>query len=93
MSDHKRNLDEMLNSPKSAQLIKDKTAIMELASSPDAKKLMQLLNQTGGAKLQEAAQAALGGDTSALMELMGKVMQRPEGVQAVEGINRSIRQK
>ncbi len=93
MSENKLNLDEMLNSPQAAQLIKDKRAIMELANSPDAKKLMQLLNQTGGAKLQQAAQAAMGGDASALVELMQRVMQKPEGVKAVEGINRNITKK
>lgn len=93
MSQQKHNLDEMLNAPQNAQLLKDKNAIMELANSSEAKKLMELLNQTGGDKLQAAAQAALEGDASVLMELMGRVMRNPEGVKAVEGINRSIKEK
>jgi len=93
MQENKSNLDEMLSSPQAAQIMKDKRTIMELANSPDAKKLMQLLKQSSGGGLQNAAQAALNGDTSALMELMGRVMQNPEGVKAVEGIGRNIPQK
>jgi hypothetical protein len=54
---------------------------------------MQLLEQSSKGGLQSAAQAALGGDTTALMDLVGRVMQNPEGAKAVEGISRSIPQK
>lgn len=93
MSEHKPNLDEMLNSPEATRLLKDKRAILDLAKSPETKRLMDLLNQSGGGKLQEAAQAAMGGDASALMEIMGKALKQPESAQIVEKLNRSLPNK
>ena len=91
--EQKPNLDEMLNSPQAAEILKDKRMLSDLINSPDTKKLMELLKQTGGAQLQSAAKSAMGGDTSALVELMGRVMQRPEGAKAVEGISKNIPKK
>lgn len=93
MSEHKLNLDEMMNSPHAKQLLKDRHTLMQLANSPDTKKLMQLLNETGGSELQSAAKAALDGNPAELIKLMDQVMHQPEGMKAVEGISRNIPQK
>ena len=93
MPEHRFNLDEMMKDPQAAQLLKNKQKLQQLVNSPDAKKLMELLNQNGGAELQNAAKAAMNGDTAALMGLMQQVMNRPEGAKAMEGISRKIPQK
>ncbi len=60
-----------------------------LARSGDARKLMELLNRQGG--VQEAAQAAAGGDTRALMEMMDRLMRSGEGAALVERIGEQAR--
>jgi hypothetical protein len=93
MPEQNFNLDEMLKDPQAANLLKNKRMLQQLVNSPDAKKLVELLNQNGGANLHSAAKAAMNGDASALMSLIQEVMQRPEGAKAVEGINRNIPKK
>lgn len=93
MPEHNFNLNEMLKDPQAANLLKNKRMLQQLVNSPDAKKLVEMLNQKGGTELQSAAKAAMNGDASALVGLVQEVMQRPEGVKAVEGINRNIPQK
>jgi len=55
-----------------------------LLNSPEARKLVGLLNQAGGDSLPAAAQAAAGGKPQALLDLLGKVTRTPDGARAVE---------
>lgn len=67
-----------------ADLAKNRDAISKLAQSSDAQQLMSLLRQKGG--VQEAAQAAAGGDVSQLMAMMNQLMSTREGAELVERI-------
>ena len=67
-----------------ADLAKNREAITRLAQSSDAQQLMNLLRQKGG--VQEAAQAAAGGDVSQLMAMMNQLMSTREGAELVERI-------
>lgn len=93
MAKPKTNLDELMKNPEAAGLLKNKEAILGLMKSPDTKKLMDLLNQKAGGGLKSAADAAAKGDTSALMGLVGQLMQSKEGAEVVERINKNIPQK
>lgn len=79
----KRNPEHSLKDA-AADLAKNREAISRLAQSSDAQQLMNLLRQKGG--VQEAAQAAAGGDVSQLMAMMNQLMSTREGAELVERI-------
>lgn len=79
-----------LLSPQAAALLKNKAAVKGLMDSPDTKALMSLLNQNAGGGLKNAANAALNGDTAALMGLMQQVMDSKEGAELVHRMERSV---
>ncbi len=90
MQTPKSNLDDLLKSPQGAAVAKHKDEILSLMQSEDAQKLMELLNQSAGGGLKQAADKAMKGDASSLMALMSKVMDSKEGADVVGRINRSI---
>ena len=88
MSKHEPDLDALKKDPQAAQLLKDPGALKSLLSAPETQKLMNLLNQSAGGSLQDAAHAAAKGKPDALMGLLSQVMQSKEGAQAVEGLQK-----
>ena len=62
----------------------DRAALAQLAGSGEAKRLMELLNSQGG--VQQAAKAAAGGDTKALLGMVDRLMKTQEGAALVEQI-------
>ncbi len=90
MQTPKSNLDDLMKSPQGAVIAKHKDQLMDLMRSADAQKLMKLLNESAGSGLKGAADAAMRGDTSQLMDLMGKVMESKEGSDVIGRINRAI---
>ena len=93
MQDPKQKPADVLSSPEAASLLKNKDAVMGLMNSPDAKKLMEMLNQNAGGGLKTAADAAMKGDASALMGLMQQVMGSKEGAAVVDRIQKSVPKK
>ena len=80
------NLDELARSPQAAGLLKHREALMGLAKSPDAQRLMELLNREAGGGLKSAADAAAKGDTGALTGLVQQLMASREGADLVSRI-------
>lgn len=81
---------DFLHSPQAQQILKNKEKVMGMINSPDAQRLMRLLQQTGGDQLQTAAQAAMKGNPQQLTQIMNRIMATPEGAQAVERINKNL---
>ena len=79
-----------LNSPEAAALLKDKGALKKLLSSPEAKKLMSMLNTQDSGQLKSAAEQAKNGDTAALMSMVNGIMKRPDGAKLVEQIEQKF---
>lgn len=79
--------------PQAAKLLGDPAALQALLSSPETKRLMDLLNRQAGAGLRDAAKAAASGRPEALMGLLDQVAHSKEGAQAVEGIRKKTEQK
>lgn len=73
-----------------ADLMKNREAIGKLAQSGQAKRLVQLLDQSGGVKA--AAQAAAAGKPEQLMSMMNQLMSTREGAQLMESISRQVKQ-
>ena len=88
MQDPKQKSADILSSPEAQALLQNKDSIMGLLNSPDAKKLMEMLNQNAGGGLKTAADAAMKGDASALMGLMQQVMGCNEGADVVDRIQK-----
>lgn len=84
------DLNHVLSSPQAADLLKNKQAIESLMKSGEAKRLMELLNQNAGGGLKGAAQSALKGDTSQLMNLVEGLMKNPESAKLVEDLNKKV---
>lgn len=72
------------------QLLKNKEALGKLAQSGQAKRLVEMLDRSGG--VQQAAQAAAAGRPEQLMDMMNRLMSTTEGVQLVESISRQVKQ-
>ncbi len=68
-----------------AELMKNQKALAGLASSGDAKRLVELLERQGG-QVRQAAQAAASGSPQQLMEMMNRLMNSKEGAELVERI-------
>ena len=71
-------------------LLKNRAAIAKLAASRDAKQLMEMLQGMGG--VQQAAQAAAGGDTGALMAMVEGLMHSEQGARIGQNISRQAQQ-
>ena len=70
--------------------MKNREAIGKLAQSGQAKRLVQLLDQSGGVKA--AAQAAAAGKPEQLMSMMNQLMSTREGAQLIESISQQVKQ-
>lgn len=81
---------DILNSPQAAQLLKNKSALLNLLNSPDGKRLAQILSQAGEQNLQNAAQSAAQGDTSAASALLNALKNSPEGAALLERLSKQI---
>ena len=73
-----------------ADLMKNREAIGKLAQSGQAKRLVQLLDQSGVVKA--AAQAAAAGKPEQLMSMMNQLMSTREGAQLIESISQQVKQ-
>ncbi len=74
------------------QLRKNPAALRALMQSRDGQVLMQMLTQgDGGAGLQRAVQSAAKGDTAAMVQMVNRIMESPEGAELVERINKAAR--
>ena len=73
-----------------ADLMKNREAIGNMAQSGQAKRLVQLLDQSGGVKA--AAQAAAAGKPEQLMSMMNQLMSTREGAQLIESISQQVKQ-
>lgn len=80
------NLDDLARNPQAAGLLKHQEALIGLAKSPDAQRLMELLNQEAGGGLKSAADAAAKGDAGALAGLVRQLMSSREGAELVSRI-------
>ena len=73
------------------QLRKNPAALKALMHSQDGQTLMRMLTEGDrGAGLQQAVQSATKGDTTAMVQMINRVMQSPEGAELVERINRAV---
>ena len=86
------NLDELKKDPRAAGLLKNRALLNELVRSPDARKLMGLLDREAAGGLQHAADSAAKGDLSALTRLIRQVAGSSEGARLVQQINEKIDQ-
>ncbi len=90
MDNKQPNLNELLNSPKTADLLKNRQAMESLLNSNEARKLMELLNQNSGGGLKDAAQSAMKGNTAQLMGLVQGLMNDPQSAKLVDDLNKKI---
>jgi len=72
-----------------AALEHNRALLEQVIHSPDAQRLMELLNQNAGGKLKTAAATAALGDTKDLLAMVRQVMQNPEGAKLVERLNQT----
>ena len=78
------------SSPQASQFLQNQAQLRQLLQSPDTKKLLEMMQQGYGSKLQQAAQSAKQGDPSHLLEMVQQLMNDPEGAKAVENIQNRV---
>lgn len=84
------DFNNVLNSPQAASLLKNKQAVESLMKSGEAQRLMELLNKNAGSGLKDAAQSAMKGDTTQLMDLVQGLMKDPQSAKLVEELNKKV---
>lgn len=62
--------------------------ILKIAASPAGKQLIQLLQQTGGEQMQQAAQKASDGDYASAKEAISGLLQNPQVRKLLEQLGR-----
>lgn len=84
------NLNELLNSPQAAELLRNRQAVESLLNSNEARRLMEMLNQSSGDGLKNAAQSAMKGNPTQLMGLVEGLMRDPQSAKLVEELNKKV---
>lgn len=77
------------NNDPTAALEHNRALLEQVVRSPDAQRLMELLNRNAGGRLKTAAASAALGDTKDLLAMVRQVMTDPEGAKLVERLNRT----
>ena len=72
-----------------AALEHNRALLEQVIHSPDAQRLMELLNRNAGGKLKTAAASAALGDTKDLLSMVRQVMADPEGAKLVQRLNQT----
>lgn len=90
MDKNQPNWNEMLNSPKTADLLKNRQAMESLLHSDEARRIVELLNQNSGGGLKDAAQSAMNGNAAQLMGLVQGLMNDPQSARLVEELNKKV---
>jgi len=73
------------------QLQQNKAALLQLLSSADGKRLIELLSHQNGADhLKKAANAAAQGNTADISTMVANLMHSQEGAALIARINKSI---
>lgn len=93
MAAPKSNLDDLMKSPETASLLRNKEALARIMRSQDTKALMEMLNRQAGSGLKSAADAAMKGDAKALTGIVERLMQSKEGADVVGRISGSLPKK
>lgn len=86
--DQKKQWGALGSDPQAQKLMGDPAALKALLASPEAQKLMALLDRQAGDSLQSAAQAAAQGKPEALLGLLGRVTASGEGARAMEELKK-----
>lgn len=84
------NFEQLLSSPEAANLLKNKDALQNLSTSPEAQKLIQMLSQKSGGNLQSATDAAMKGDPSLLGKLLSEATKNPEIAQTIQNLSKNL---
>ena len=92
MKQKQSDLDGLLHTPQAASLLKNKQAMENLMKSGEAQRLMELLNKNAGSSLKDAAQSAMNGNASQLMDLVQGLMKDPQSAKLVEELNKKVNQ-
>lgn len=90
MKQFPEEIEQIINSPEAAKLLKNKDALMALSNSPEVQHIMHLLKEKSGGNLQAVAEAAMKGDPSQLSRLVNEVTQNPEAAKAVSNLSRNL---
>ncbi len=74
--------NEPMNTPEAQALLRDTARLREALSSPEVRRLAELLN-AGSGGLRQAAQSAKAGDTAQLEQLMRGLSSTEEGARLI----------
>ena len=74
---------EPMHTPEAQALLKDTARLRQMLSSPEVRRLAELLNAFSGGNLRQAAQSARGGDSSQLEQMMRSLSSTEEGARLI----------
>ena len=87
MAELPSNLDELRRDPRAAALLKNRVLLQSLLDSPDARRMLELLQRSGGQGLRDAAAR---GDAKALAGMIRQVAGTREGAALAQRLGRAV---
>lgn len=85
------SFQDIFNSEQATALLKDEKKLEALHRAPETQRLFQLLSQSAGGDLEQAANRAVQGDSAALMNAVKQLMQNSEGQQLLQKMKQSLK--
>lgn len=86
----KQEQKDVLSSPEAASLLQNREALQSLLSSPETKRLMEVLSRQNGGSLQQAAQQARKGDLSGLSSMLRGLSATRDGAEALQDMEKKL---
>ena len=90
MNPNQPSLNDVINSPQAADLLKNRQAMENLLRCEETRQLMAMLDQNSDGSLKDAAQSAMKGNTAQLMSLVQGLMNDPNNVRLVEELSKKV---
>ena len=87
MKENQPGLDGLTRDPKAAGLLKNRALLQSLLDSPDARRMLELLQRSGGQGLRDAAAR---GDAKALAGMIRQVAGTREGAALAQRLGRAV---
>lgn len=84
------DLENIMNSPEAKELMKNKEKIKELSNSREIKEILEILKESGGKNIENAAQTAMAGDPSELSVLIDILQKNPEAAEAISQLKKHL---
>ena len=84
------DLKDILNNESAKKLMTNRSALEQIQNAPETRKILDLLSQKSGAKPDQLANSAAGGNSAQLMDAIQQLLRDPEGQKLLGSISKKL---